>query len=624
MREVESTTPKMTKSKGRATQFADIDVRVSRGSLNLHFPRSSRRDPFLLSPFFILDFDPEDDAPAQHPNNGSDDSTEHSDSNDMEHYVEVGYVYFCHEAPSSNISCRKSRLRQAEVGPRYAGSLISRENLLHVDDGSGSESDNYEEIDAEADARAEFADPEEVDLSTDEEDGDIDSDAAFGHSDVEKFAGFTFRGSSKPTVNDGRQRPTAADFMSDSENEDDVFDLEPTKETGTSEKSNLVEEHVAEVEESGGGSEETRDDSTGTGSDMEEKGLDDQSAKSVERSESGSENGDDEKARRAELREIMNEEQTTVVTAISQAAKVDAEKGNAIRQQRKTFDSLLNVRITIQKALIATNSMAAIEVDDADSDAVMPYQAAEDAAIKLWNTLDRVRYDLLKANNTTKIGQKRKRDVDSSTTSSIIWQRMQSSEVASIDNRQITLEKWWSKVKGSTPATGRLIKAAPAQAITFAIQDHLAKPGPLENTKKPRSCAPVQEKLKLAEDANIYDDTGFYKLLLNQLVEQRKMDIGPLVEGGTEATAQWAVKEAKMRKKVDTKASKGRKMRFTVHEKLQNFMAPESRGSWEQEAIGRFFGSLLGQKMTLREDDTDVDHENGDLSEEGGLKLFRS
>jgi hypothetical protein len=100
----------------------------------------------LLSPFFILDFDPEDDAPAQHPNNGSDDSTEHSDSNDMEHYVEVGYVYFCHEAPSSNISCRKSRLRQAEVGPRYAGSLISRENLLHVDDGSGSESDDYEEI----------------------------------------------------------------------------------------------------------------------------------------------------------------------------------------------------------------------------------------------------------------------------------------------------------------------------------------------------------------------------------------------------------------------------------------------------------------------------------------------
>ena len=79
-----------------------------------------------------------------------------------------------------------------------------------------------------------------------------------------------------------------------------------------------------------------------------------------------------------------------------------------------------------------------------------------------------------------------------------------------------------------------------------------------------------------------------------------------------------------MRKKVDTKASKGRKMRFTVHEKLQNFMAPEDRGSWEPEAIDRFFGTLLGQKMTLGEE-MEADEVEDEISlEEQGLMLFRS
>jgi protein AATF/BFR2 len=125
------------------------------------------------------------------------------------------------------------------------------------------------------------------------------------------------------------------------------------------------------------------------------------------------------------------------------------------------------------------------------------------------------------------------------------------------------------------------------------------------------------------EDPNIYDDTTLYKTLLNQLVEQRKMDSGR-TSGGDSAPAQWVVKEAKMRKIVDTKASKGRKMRFTVHEKLQNFMAPEDRGSWEEQAVDRFFGTLLGQKMTLGEEEMEVDEENEIPLEEAGLMLFRS
>lgn len=81
-----------------------------------------------------------------------------------------------------------------------------------------------------------------------------------------------------------------------------------------------------------------------------------------------------------------------------------------------------------------------------------------------------------------------------------------------------------------------------------------------------------------------------------------------------------------MRKKVDTKASKGRKMRYTVHEKLQNFMASEDRGMWGERQRDELFGGLLGRRGALREDAVDV--EDGDLGredvEEEGLRLFRS
>ena len=82
-----------------------------------------------------------------------------------------------------------------------------------------------------------------------------------------------------------------------------------------------------------------------------------------------------------------------------------------------------------------------------------------------------------------------------------------------------------------------------------------------------------------------------------------------------------AAKDVKNRKNVDRKASKGRKMRFTVHEKMQNFMAPEDRRAWEQGAIDRFFGTLFGRKMQLNENESDDEMED---VEEAGLRLFRN
>jgi len=62
-------------------------------------------------------------------------------------------------------------------------------------------------------------------------------------------------------------------------------------------------------------------------------------------------------------------------------------------------------------------------------------------------------------------------------------------------------------------------------------------------------------------------------------------------------TEAWELNRAnKVKKVVDTKASKGRKLRYEVHEKIKNFMVPVlNRGTWHEEQIDELFASLLGK-----------------------------
>jgi protein AATF/BFR2 len=85
-------------------------------------------------------------------------------------------------------------------------------------------------------------------------------------------------------------------------------------------------------------------------------------------------------------------------------------------------------------------------------------------------------------------------------------------------------------------------------------------------------------------------------------------------------------------KRVDTKASKGRKVRYTVHEKLQNFAAEEERSTWEEGARREFFGSLFGRRGILDEGHDGLDAEECRVGSEDGvidgeadaLRLFRT
>lgn len=91
----------------------------------------------------------------------------------------------------------------------------------------------------------------------------------------------------------------------------------------------------------------------------------------------------------------------------------------------------------------------------------------------------------------------------------------------------------------------------------------------------------------------IFDDSEFYHQLLRELIEYKSNTD----ENQSEITQKFIELQkvrSKMKKKVDTRASKGRKIRYIVHNKLVNYMPPNDSSDWNDEAKTELYSSLFG------------------------------
>ncbi|KAF2966787.1 hypothetical protein GQX73_g6772 [Xylaria multiplex] len=523
----------------------------------------------------VKDYDPEADVVPNHSDQSSDESSDNEPAG-TEHYVAVG----------------KSKLRRHEplaLGPQYRGARVSRQDLEADDDEDDEEDDEDEESGEEGeennadddpsdyeDAREEFDDPDTADLEADQkgqEDDEVDEDEDDDEDEDEELSDDSETGG----------------FIDDEAEESD--DAEPAF---SDEEDELSDE----------GSEHESDEDQDEDSEEEQPSGDKKSNRS---SESGI---------AASVREMMGEQ--SVVKSLLRTVDADVQKGRAVQRQRKGFDALLNLRIRLQKSIVAMNSLN--YADQPEDQTTEPYEAAERSALQLWNALDDFRTSIHK-------GKKRKHAETDDTSTTALWNRMEVHEKHQATRRKQVLEKWSRDAKKTSITTSSTHKFSSntEKPITAMLSAELDAPERLiKRTRTPRSCAPYQVAQKINEDDSIYDDADFYQLLLKELVDQRSGDGSGI--GLQAATVRYAtVKEAKAKRHVDTKASKGRKMRFAPIPKLQNFMAPEDRRGWEQSAIDRFFGTLFGQKMALNEEESS-DEEMGGVSveDEGGLRLFRN
>lgn len=113
----------------------------------------------------------------------------------------------------------------------------------------------------------------------------------------------------------------------------------------------------------------------------------------------------------------------------------------------------------------------------------------------------------------------------------------------------------------------------------------------------------------------IFDDDDFYHQLLRELIEHKSADVSDPVQ----LSRQWITLQqlrSKMKRKIDTRATKGRRIRYAVHSKLVNFMAPQRCIDWTEEGKNELFASLFGKNY--EEVGKSIGHSN-----DGGLTIMK-
>ena len=143
--------------------------------------------------------------------------------------------------------------------------------------------------------------------------------------------------------------------------------------------------------------------------------------------------------------------------------------------------------------------------------------------------------------------------------------------------------KWSDKVKAASGLPVNKKFKALNQSIIQQLDESLSSRDRLiERTRTKRANFHVLGSNNLVDDrteiidADIFDDLDFYHSLLKDLVERKSLDI---------QVESWN-RQSKVKKNVkDTRASKGRKLRYHEHEKIQNFMAPMAAGTWHEDQI---------------------------------------
>ena len=304
---------------------------------------------------------------------------------------------------------------------------------------------------------------------------------------------------------------------------------------------------------------------------------------------------------REKVKALAKSDTSTTGAPLSRAANSDIKKGLAIQQQQSAYDRLLDARIKLQKGLTSSDELLGKEHNGFEA-----LRQAEAAAVSLLSTIESIRNHItsMKMESPASSGKRKLDDIETTEPSASVWTRCHTVEDSARAHRRTILAKWASSTRANAPT------ADTGHDLIDVLDSHLLSSGSQS----------VQSSI-ISDDALSYTEDAFYQSLLRDLIASRNQSTAVSVNTTILPTKLHVSGSAK--KSVDTRASKGRKIRYTVHEKLQNFMAPEDRTSWTDAASREFFGSLFGQQLLDEDGAQDVADDDVTMQEAPSLRLFR-
>ncbi|XP_002158078.3 protein AATF isoform X1 [Hydra vulgaris] len=331
----------------------------------------------------------------------------------------------------------------------------------------------------------------------------------------------------------------------------------------------------------------------------------------------------------------------------------DVRKGTATKLQMELLDKLLESRIRLQKSLHIVNRLPLsqnmkIFASQNNLHAKDHYHTAKNSLIELLDQLLKLQSMLFEKNTETSTlltsetnikqidsdeeitsdsehEESEKKDFDGKSPLNLPSKRKHTLSVKDYEEEiskrhkvalpyhESVINKWYERTRlGSGKINTKNFSAfdkSTLQQINQVLTDkeRLVKRTQLKRTpyrilgenETADSSAPVPDSHLKDYNEQIFDDNDFYHEMLKELIE-RKTNIGS--DDPTTLGRQWLEVQKlrkKIKRKIDTRASKGRKVRYDVHPKLVNFMAPQKDGKMSDQARNDLFSSLFGQTSGL-------------------------
>ncbi|XP_072503054.1 protein AATF isoform X1 [Notamacropus eugenii] len=332
----------------------------------------------------------------------------------------------------------------------------------------------------------------------------------------------------------------------------------------------------------------------------------------------------------------------TVRTFSADKVSEEVEKGRAVKNQIALWDQLLEGRIKLQKALLTTNQLPQPDVfpifkDKGGSEFASALKNSHKALKALLRSLVDLQEELLYQYpdtrylvDGTKPKEEGEEEIPSEEEEAMVGEYRQrrgppkrklqmddypgfmAKRFANFTTyRNRTLQKWHDKTRLASGKLGKGFGAFERSVLTQIDHILMDKDRLLQRTQTKRSvyrvlgrAEPVAEPIPkslpgqpeiLPEvpanahlkdlDEEIFDDDDFYHQLLRELIERKTSSLDP--NDQVAMGRQWlAIQKlrSKIHKKVDRKASKGRKLRYHVLSKLLSFMAPIDHTTMNDDA----------------------------------------
>lgn len=323
-------------------------------------------------------------------------------------------------------------------------------------------------------------------------------------------------------------------------------------------------------------------------SDIEDESQEDTDGSDIDQTREDSHSEDEsEDEKQSQVKNLLRQEQKQLLNRLASSNDADITKGRGVRAQMKIYENLLDLRISLQKALTASNSLSEGSVSPETSN------LAKDLIGKVLDI----------RNKLGAPAAPKKRSFEALVEASF------EEDQELFKRREVVLGKWSRKVQlsnANSAIQGQKFKSlnqSAAQQVKATLADMSRL---VQRTQINRGQVKIGGEVP-EESKAIFDDTDFYRTLLTDLVDKR------MAESSENGLLKIAAQQKK-KKIVDTKASKGRKLRYTTQDPLVSFDAPRPDvWSWNEDQAEELFSNLLGMKITMddeepeSEEDVDVE-----------------